>query len=197
MNALHFLPDSWTSSWHAMRDMRRIARQSDHSGLKLAMSATPFLGGFVASLGFLDGPLPADFLTAVIAVAGILAGFLMSLMLASGKPPALHVDVHAARAIRTRIIYLLWDHTVTLSIFILTLLSACVLLAIPGGTSLATARIVTAICIGLLSAGLFRSLCLLPYQIYELHKFQLDVFVHIAEKHHSDWLRSARDERVE
>jgi hypothetical protein len=197
MPLTQILPDSWITSWHAMLEMRQIARQSKRSQIKLAVSGTPFFAASIAALLLVETPLTSEFLTAVIAVAGILAGFIMSLILASGKPPTINVEVHLAKLLRKRIIYILWDHTITLSLFILTLVLACALLAISGGLFSTAERIATAVCVGLLATGLFRALCLLPYQIFELQKFQLDIYVQACEKQHADWIRAARNEQVD
>jgi len=118
----------------------------------------------------------------VLAFAAILVGFVVTLMLFTGRielPSSAQVEVVAGFADRTR--YLLYSQAVTL--FAATILSALVILfciMVAAGSER-----LSLLCIGLAIGGftsmcLFRA-CLLPLQIYEIHVAGLQMLIDKAQ----------------
>jgi hypothetical protein len=200
MTFFQLVPDSWLTAWQSMCQLRRAARSSAYAWTKMLVGSTPFVITMLVVTTHIDHVLSENFYVSVITVCGIVAGFLMSLMLATGRPPSAEMDIHDARKIRERIIYLLWGHTLTLSAFIITMILAIVALiltppdAAGPGVAENVKLSIQALCLSLLATGVLRALFLLPYQMFELQEFQLDIFVASARSRNEQRIANAKAE---
>lgn len=119
--------------------------------------------------------------TGTLTLVGVLAGFIVTLMLFTGRRDGtVDLELEQAREYAAKVIYLIWSQTVTLCCLIVTAITAIAWLVANNIESSSVVQLALASCvIGGLVLSLLR-IVLLPMQIYELHSFDLGAM--IAEK---------------
>jgi len=179
-----FCPDEWVSATRSLVDMYSTASKTNRAGLKLVMSiGLPAAVGLILGFLFTPGLLPSSaggFAKGILPFAGILAGFVVTLMLVTGRTDkADKLDFEDAQEFRDKVIYLLWSQALTLLSHMGTAIVAIIVLIADAGSSNWALWVTVPILFAALTVSLTRTL-LLPLQIFELHRFVLDMT--IAEK---------------
>lgn len=179
------VPDEIQSAAEAASDMLGVVRQTSHFWLKQAFAAfVPLLLGYALGIWLIDTSTLAkltaikDIVAAVLTLASVLAGFMVTLMLFTGRTSGTKVlTADQAPAYVEKIIYLLFSQALTLIVHILCIL-VCVgwLVVYSVSASSSVTATLFALAAGFLTLSLFRTL-LLPFQIYEVHQFELSAMV--------------------
>lgn len=184
------VPDELQSAAQAGVKLFSAAAQTSHFWIKHAIaSAIPFLVGAALAYGFVRlGVRPGsegavkDVLTAVLTFSAVLSGFVVTLMLFTGRTDgagALSID--AAQTYVAKVTYLLFSQAITLIVSLVCGLCCVGWLLINASLAPdAVAKVLFIAVFGFLALSTLRTL-VLPFQIYELHNYALENLV--AEKH--------------
>lgn len=178
-----YIPDEWQSAGSAAVAMRLLVTSTSHAIPKVALGVfLPWLLGSAFSV-IVNPSVSGDFVTAAITTLGIMAGFVMSLMLFTGRiSGADSLSFEEAIEFRRRVLYLLWSQNITLAVYALTLLLGVVwFLFVSTGVESVSGGVITALFLGGLTTCFLRS-ALLPYQLYDMHSFSLRMLVDSKEK---------------
>lgn len=186
----NYIPDELQSALAAARELQRVVSRTSHPIIKLLVStALPFAAGCGVHL-MLNPTLQGDFYSTAITVLGILSGFLMSLMLFSGRlSGAESLNYESSQLYRNKILYLLWSQTITLVIYILTAFLCMLWFAVAKEYQ----PVVSVLVSGGLATSMVRSL-LLPYQLVDMHKFSLDILVKSKLRERKEAIARAKQE---
>ena len=179
------IPDEVQSASAAATGMLGIVTRTSHFWLKQCFAAIlPVALGF--GLGWLlSGALAGreesiirGVVAAVLTLASVLAGFMVTLMLFTGRTTgASSLPFEQAEEYVAKVKYLLFSQAVTPIVHLL-LIAFCIawLIADAVGAALLIDKILLGASSGVLLLALIRTL-LLPFQIYEIHEFELDSMV--------------------
>lgn len=187
-----WFPDEWRSAWSSAKRIKNLVNQTSHARTKILASVfLPLVIGSVIAI--LVSPTFTDgFVRAVMTVIAILAGFVMNMILTTGKTDMFqYLDLNEAIKIRDKLKFLIWSQIMTLTIYFLTEVFAVIWFYVKGGDGLFE-QTIAVLFVGGIVASLFRSL-LLPYQIYEVHDFALDATI----KHKQEELKNNLDREIE
>lgn len=184
------VPDEVQSASAAGASLIHVARQTSHFWLKQAVGiAVPFLLGVLAcclivsseahstSLGLLRGVM-----SGVLTFVSVLAGFMVTLMLFTGRMEGAKVlTAKQAPVYVSKVTYLLFSQALTLVFHIAGAAAALAWLLINAVEVDGRVSYVMLVCaFGLLAVSMVRSL-LLPLQIYEVHQFEFDALVEMKQ----------------
>ncbi|WP_206862580.1 hypothetical protein [Lysobacter changpingensis] len=179
---MRLLPEEWTASWSALRAMGGLTAGAGFSARHLIAFAVPLSVG--AWVGWHVAPafMSAQrentlfaLLAGVIALGSLLAGFMVTLMLFTGRiEQASALTLEELQAYARRIKFLLSSQAQTLFAAVLSAVFAIVWLCFFAlSLDVAAQRIVGAVCFGFTAVALLRCI-LVPLQIYEIHEATLD-----------------------
>ena len=168
----NYIPDEWQSAFSAAKDVHRVAAKTSHASFKASISLLfPFALGF-ATTYIIKPSLKLGFITAGMATVGVLFGFLMSLMLFTGKlSGADYLSYEASNRYKDKILYLLWSQTLTLMAYVFTLFVGTFCFLFADSSELVPIGFASFF-IGGIFACFFRS-AILPYQLIDMHNFNL------------------------
>lgn len=180
------LPDEWLSAISAGGDLLSVSKGTANGIFKLITSVVlPFFFGSSAFYCFdyyiadLSSKIGADALKSVVTVVAILAGFMITTILFTGRPNGLSsLNSHELRAVREKISYLVLSQCITLACHIACALFSLCLIAFYG-KSLSIPSWSSFLLAGFVALSVTRS-AVLPLQIWEVHAFSIDV--EISEK---------------
>lgn len=191
----YIIPDEVQSAHAAAADMLFVARQTSHFWLKqLFAFAIPLLVGVGFGLLFIElscgginqnglGSVFKDVVTVIMTLASVLAGFMVTLMLFTGRTSGSNeLTVDDAPVYVAKISYLLFSQSLTLIIHVGCVASGLIWLilnSIPVDVSVINT--VFCLVLGFACLSLARTL-LLPFQIYEVHHFELSAMVNEKNK---------------
>lgn len=184
-----YIPDEWQSAAAAARDIRELVSRTTHAWFKIAVGVgVPYAVGIALAVPAVPA-VSGDFVTAAIAVLGILSGFLMSLMLFTGRLAGSEtLTFEQAQQFRDKVLYLLWSESVTLLNYVLTLGLAALWYIVTGSQTRNTGLIVEVLFLGGLFVSVLRSAAL-PYQVIEMHSFSLNALVDAKRREREERLR--------
>ncbi|MCC5858603.1 MAG: hypothetical protein JJT90_10635 [Ectothiorhodospiraceae bacterium] len=192
MNWKSYIPDDWRRAVEAIQDMRSVDRKTSHPYAKGLISLTaPLL--VVASIVFMWNPkMPESVALASITALSILGGFIINLMLFTGRMgDAQGISADDSRIVASHISYLLVSQSTTFFVYLITLVMAISWFAFASAENAfvnsisISLRMATALLIGLLFVCFMRS-TILPLQLYEMHRFTLDLMVATKDKELSE-----------
>jgi hypothetical protein len=149
-----------------------------------------------AGLGyFLNEFLSPNAALAILTVSGVLAGFVVTMMLFTGKVDgAQSLNLEQAVDYRRKVVYLLWSQITSLGCYLLTIVASILWLAFKEIESLSSGLpFISAVMIGFVSVSLARTF-LLPYQIFELHNFSLNSLVEKKKSEESYKVKKIRED---
>lgn len=179
---MRLLPEEWTASWSALRAMGGLTAGIGFSSRHFVALVVPLaLGGWV---GWCIAPAFAvtqrestlfALLAGVIALGSLLAGFMVTLMLFTGRiENASALTLEELEAYTERIKFLLSSQAQTLFASVLSAAFAIAWLCFYAlQLDEMAQRIVGAGCFGFTLVALLRCV-LVPLQIYEIHEAALD-----------------------
>lgn len=198
MNIKEIVPDELVSAHYSRLEMNESLNNVSLRNLKQFLSSVPFFMGLFLGFAF-SKSISTDLAQVFVALIGILSGFVVTLMLFTGRIDGTeNLDYEAACNYKKKIVYLLWSQTITLSVYIYTALFSIlwIFLQSPYITQV-NQGFIAAIMIGGLFMSVFRTL-LLPYQIFELHSFNLQSLLDSKERENqqklSDFNKAMSDE---
>ncbi|WP_206203233.1 hypothetical protein [Thermomonas sp. HDW16] len=179
---MRLLPEEWTASWSALRAMGGLTAGIGFSARHALALAVPLAIG--ALVGWQVAPAFASvqrentlfaLLAGVIALGSLLAGFMVTLMLFTGRiEQATSLTLEELQAYTQRIKFLLSSQAQTLFAAVLSAVFAIIwLCCFALGVDATGQRIVAAVCFGFTVVALLRCI-LVPLQIYEIHEAALD-----------------------
>lgn len=201
----YLIPDEIQSAQAAASDMLAVATKTSHFWFKqlFAMLLPICLG---ALCGWLlvnyagtsepkDGGIFKDIVIAAMTLASVLAGFMVTLMLFTGRTSgASEVSVDDTQDYIAKICYLLFSQALTLIIHVCSVVFGLAWLAL---FSVSAATIITdiifCVTLGFMCLSLARTL-LLPFQIYEVHHFELKA---MADAKNAAFMKSLESAVVE
>jgi len=201
----YLIPDEIQSAQAAAADMLAVATQTSHFWFKqLFAMLIPILLGIMC--GWLlvkyagteqpaDGGIFKDVVIAAMTLASVLAGFMVTLMLFTGRTSgANEVSIDDTQDYIAKICYLLFSQALTLIIHVCSVVFGLAWLAL-FSVSAATAITNAIFCItlGFMCLSLARTL-LLPFQIYEVHHFELKA---MADAKNAAFIKSLENTIVE
>jgi hypothetical protein len=174
------IPDEWISAFKTWRYMLRAAGQTPRATTKhLIGLGCPFVIGLLGFWPFRSA-MSADFIQGFLTVIGVLAGFVVTLMLFTGSSEGTDtLDHDQTKVFADKVMYLLFSQTMTLATYLFAIIVGAAWLfsfkatypsAHPSHLWLAPIVLgsgVVAIC----------RTALLPAQIYECHDFVMDAIV--------------------
>lgn len=171
-------PDEWLSAIEAGQDLLSASRETAHSYVKtlIAILLPILIGGagfYLVELYVFNvaGLITDDVVRALMTVVAILAGFMITTILFTGRPNGLSaLNSHELREVRGKISYLVFSQCLTLASHVVTAIVCIMVMAVYEDTP----RWAGAAIAGLLTNSLIRS-AVLPLQIWEVHAFSLDV----------------------
>jgi hypothetical protein len=174
-------PDEWLAALGAGSDLFGVSKKTSNGVLKIAISlAAPFAFGcavyylidrYVFSIA---DKLDADVLRAVMTVVAILAGFMITTILFTGRPNGLaSLDSHELRDVRDKVSYLVLSQCLTLASHVACVLFCLVSISVFNGAACLPLW-VGGVLAGFVMNSLVRA-SILPLQIWEVHAFALDV----------------------
>ncbi len=181
----YIIPDEVQSASTAAAGMLSVVTKTSHFWIKQAFAAAlPLAAG--AAFGFwLSNALTEktledfkDIVASIITLSTVLAGFIVTLMLFTGRTSgATSLPLDSMEAYSEKVKYLLFSQVFTLAVHLLVAIG-CVgwLLANAICSQSKIPDILLCITSGLLCLSLIRTM-LLPFQIYEIHEFELDSIV--------------------
>ncbi len=175
-----FVPDEWQTIPELARQISAIVGQTSHAKFKQIVGfLAPFLVG--ASLAYISTPLDlaagAVVVRGALTLSGVLAGFMVTLMLFTGRAEKTDsLSLEAAQEYRGKVFYLLWSQTQTLVLSVITAMLALLWLFVAGTKVNFLIDGVTVALFGFLCVSFLR-VFLLPFQIFDMHKFALDRMV--------------------
>lgn len=192
-----FVPDEWRSALRSGHRLFGIIHKTRAPVKKhLVGFGLPLALGVIYYV-FVRPTFSAFAISASMTVIGLLAGFLINLMLTLGKSDTLEsVDYATSRLVIDRLRYLLWSLTATFLSYVATLAVGIALLAmtVPAGkTEPAPVPIFTALFVSGLMLVFIRSV-FLPLQIVELHQLQFDQILRAKQRRQEQDLASRRQE---
>lgn len=178
------VPHDWRAAASILKVLRDRAREHEEQVAQLLISlAVPGAAGGLAAWVLLPKALARSgsestliaLSAGVLAFTAIVIGFVVSLMLQTGRVEQnVALSLEQFQEYTDKLRYLIHSQIVTLMSCLLltgTLLLWCMLLA--AGAANQTILVIGALCGGLLFISLLRTF-LLPLQIYDLHDFALD-----------------------
>lgn len=178
------VPDEIQSAKHAASELVKVASKTSHFWLKqFVASVLPLVAGGVTAYLVLSkasvqsSPEGLDsVVSSILTLASVLAGFMVTLMLFTGRTTgtsSLTVD-QLPRYI-DKITYLIFSQAFTLFILIFTSMLCIMWMVISSETTAWSPYIIIfgAVISGFIVLSLLRVI-LLPFQIYEVHRFELD-----------------------
>ena len=165
-----WLPDEWIASIYAGAELRSAAFETSRPWRK-------FFVGFIlpVALGAVAGyiaPVPGAFAVgATMAFLGVMIGFILNLMLATGRVLDVNgLEVHEFDLIYDRVQHMFWSQTATLSVLIISVGSGGLLLLLAKHAPVADQHSVwTVLFFGTVLCSLIRTL-ILPFQLVDVHK---------------------------
>lgn len=178
----YIMPDEVQSASAAAAGMLEVVTQTSHFWLKQFFAAAiPFLiGGWLGCwIERIISEAEIEFfrsvMVAVMTLASVLAGFIVTLMLFTGRSTgaeSLRVDDVGDYVLKVK--YLLFSQVYTLIVHLLVVVG-CVfwMVADLASSEWFWPRVALSLTSGLFLLSLIRTL-LLPFQIYEIHEFELD-----------------------
>jgi len=177
-----YFPDEWLAAFEASSNLKKTAKKTPHAVFKLFIGVLfPFLGGSIAAF-FLQLRVSENFVVGAITTIGILLGFSMSLMLFTGRGSgAESLNYDEAKVYRDKIIYLLWSQSLTLISYTMTLALGIILLLIGVDKVSLAETIALSMFIGALILCFVRT-AMLPYQLIDMHTFNLKMLVETKQK---------------
>lgn len=193
------VPDEVQSAASAAADMLGVVKQTSHFWLKQAFAALlPLAIGYLLGWWLAKGASAKqiesiqDIVTAIMTLASVLAGFMVTLMLFTGRTSGTKVlTADQAPLYVEKITYLLFSQALTLIVHILCILLCMVwLIAQSASADVIVARALFAVCVGFLALSMLRTL-LLPFQIYEVHHFELNAMVDEKNREFMQSIRSS------
>lgn len=195
---MRLLPEEWTASWSALRAMGGLTAGAGFAirhlvafGVPLAIGA--WVGWCVAPAFSAAGRENTLFalLAGIIALGSLLAGFMVTIMLFTGKLEKTEsLTLEELRAYTQRIKFLLSSQAQTLFAAVLSATFSIVWLCFFALSMDAFAQQVAAMgCFGFTAVALLRCV-LVPLQIYEIHEASLDDAVADRVKSERDRFRS-------
>ncbi len=175
------LPDEWLAALGAGSDLLDASRKTTNGMAKIFISLIiPFIFG--AGAFFLTDryifpiaqKVNESVLRAVMTAVAILAGFMITTILFTGRPNGLaSLNSHELRDVRDKVSYLVLSQCLTLASHML-----CVIFCL-FGISILNGNDESFIWVGVILAGLITNsivrASILPLQIWEVHAFALDV----------------------
>lgn len=174
-------PDEWLSAMGAGNDLLSVSRKTANGVVKIFLSLFfPFVVG--GSIFFLfdryviqlSEKIDEDVLRAVVTVVAILAGFMITTILFTGRPNGLSsLTSHELRDVRDKVSYLVLSQCLTLASHVICVLFCLICIAI-FDDSMKSSVWVGVVLSGLLFNSIMRA-SILPLQIWEVHAFALDV----------------------
>jgi len=180
------LPDEVQSAATAGAEMLRVVTQTSNFWIKQTVAAVVPISlgaalGYWLSEGGAQGAQAValkDIMTGIMTFISVLAGFMVTLMLFTGRSGgAKLLSVDQAPLYVEKITYLLFSQAVTLAVHIVCILACLIWLIVQShGQAMVLGQWLFVISIGLLILSMFRTL-LLPFQIYEVHHFELTAMV--------------------
>jgi uncharacterized membrane protein YfcA len=179
------VPDEMQSAASAAHQMLRVVTNTSHFWLKQIFAALVplllggYLGWWLANCMTPDQVKSTkDVITAIMTLVSVLAGFMVTLMLFTGRTSGADtLSVEQASAYVEKITYLLFSQALTLVVHVACVLAGLAWLVAQNVSSDTTViNVLFAVCTGFLSLSLVRTL-LLPFQIYEVHHFELAAMV--------------------
>jgi len=174
------IPDEWQSLPALLRQILGIVGKTSHAYLKMLVGfALPFAAG--SALGLYAIPMTPStseaLIRGVLSFAGLLSGFMVTLMLFTGRTEKTDsLSLEAAREYRDKVIYLLWSQTQTLVFSLTTALMSVLWMLAESRSNSLMLEILTVGLFGFLAVALVRTV-LLPLQIFDLHQFALNMMV--------------------
>ena len=195
------LPDEVQSAAQAAGHMLSVVRETSHFWLKHSVaSAVPFAFGTAIAWLLLPSQIDPtkvgalkDVVTGILTFVAVLAGFMVTLMLFTGRTDGTQsLTVDSAPHYVRKVTYLLFSQALTLGYHIACILM-CIgwLIAQSAAVSAAASKWLLLASFGMLALSMFRAM-LLPFQIYEVHDFELSAMV--SEKN-SAFARQLSSER--
>lgn len=193
-----FVPDEIQSGASAASEMFRSITQTSHFWLKQTFAALiPLFLGMLISyyikelfVANYSKDFFKDLVANILTLNTVLAGFIVTLMLFTGKTDGSDsLDIDQAKRYVSKIKYLFFSQALTLGVYILCILSCLSWLLTQGlGLDKKIADIAWVIVCGFLTLGLLRTL-LLPLQIYEVHQFELEALLDKKYKEYEDSIK--------
>lgn len=170
-----YIPDDWQSAELAGRQMRAIVSRTTHARTKVFIGlVAPFAAGAVLGL-FCKEDVNAQLIDISMTTLGILAGFLMSLMLFTGRITGSEsLDLDSACEFKAKILYLLWSQSLTFMAYLVTLILGIAWLLSESSDRIN--EVFAVLYAGGLATCFVRS-ALLPYQLFDMHTFSLDALI--------------------
>lgn len=175
------LPDEVQSAAVAAREMLSVVKQtSNFWGKQLLFALVPLVLGGVAGWFYVmpmsgdDLSLLKEALLAFITVVTVLSGFIVTLMLFTGRTSgADSLNLDMTNEYIDKIVYLQFTQMVTLVVHVICLMVSLVwLLALSCKASDVVLRILFVMSASLMFLSLVRTV-LMPFQIFEVHYFEL------------------------
>jgi hypothetical protein len=190
---LSFIPDEWISAGRAFRLMWIESARTPHATAKTLIGiAIPFAAG--ASVQLISKvSVSVDFVQGVLTVVGVLAGFVVTLMLFTGGTSGTEKLNHdQTRRYASKTYYLLFSQTVTLACYLASLVLGSAWLFTNTGATHGTAHAYVApfLC-GSVGLALARTI-LLPAQIFERHHFAIETTVEMKATEEHEKLEEAQ-----
>lgn len=179
------LPDEWQSAFMSFAEMLANAKATSHFWLKQLVGwLVPFLVGaiitwvFTYSSSLSESFASARLGTAVIAFTAIVSGFMITLMLFTGRVDgAQHLSAAQAERFRAKVSYLLLTQGLSVFAHVMTAVSAIVwMMMLVFEADQMWLRTGMVMMNGLAIVSVVRTI-LVPLQIFELHSFALDALV--------------------
>lgn len=193
------LPDEWRSALSSSRRLFEVVHRSDAPFSKVLVGfGLPVLLGLAFYMA-VRPTLSAFAISASMTVIGLMAGFLMNLMLSTGKVDSLEdVDYDTSTLVIDKLRHLLWSLTLTFLSYVATLAVGIALIAEtasrtpePSSPETILSQVFTALFVGGLVLVFVRSF-FLPLQIVELHQFQFDELLQSKKKAKTKSLQERR-----
>lgn len=175
------LPDEWLAALGAGGDLFKVSKKTANGLSKIFISLlAPFTVGcgvfylinrYVFSIA---ENIDADVLRAVMTAVAILAGFMITTILFTGRPNGLaSLNSHELREVRDKISYLVLSQCLTLASHISCVLFCLACISIFNGEAHLPLWVGVAVA-GFVANSIMRA-SILPLQIWEVHAFALDV----------------------
>lgn len=176
------IPDDWLSAARAAHDMGRVVRNTSYATTRRVIGfGLPMLIGVVIGIIF-HAKISSNISESVLTLSGVLAGFVVTQMLFTGRVAGAELlGFEDVKEYAEKIIYLLWSQVLTLMVYLATALVALGHMTVDDKTPEVIGLMLSALLIGFLSVAIIRTV-LLPYQIYEIHRFSLNALIHEKEK---------------
>lgn len=177
------LPDEVKSAANAASEMLSVVTTTSDFWLKqLFFALLPLmLGGvlgwvYVCNFSSKDLSLLKDVTTAFITVVTVLSGFVVTLMLFTGRGEgANELGLDDAETYVDKLIFLQFTQIFTLIVHVFcVVLSVAFLLAVASGIDAFSSRIIFSSSTAFMALSIVRTL-LMPFQIFEVHLFELTV----------------------